>query len=59
MRAPDALAKQTQNPVSSVIMPLTSQPAADGPRINGLADIVATAFSSPQRLGAFTVGAND
>ncbi len=35
------------NIVLRVIMPLTSQPGGDGGRINGLGDIVATAFLSP------------
>lgn len=95
----DALAKQTQNPVSSlisvplqgnwdfglgdrdatgtllniqpvmpfgiskstniilrIIMPLTSQPGPDGVRINGLSDIVATAFFSPAKSGRITWG---
>jgi hypothetical protein len=95
----DALAKQTQNPVSSlisvplqgnwdfglgdrdatgtvlniqpvmpfgisrnsnvilrVIMPLTSQPGSDGVRVNGLSDIVATAFFSPARSGRIIWG---
>ena len=35
------------NIILRVIMPLSSQPGADGMRVNGLADIVATAFFSP------------
>ena len=95
----DALAKQTQNPVSSlisvplqgnwdfglgdneatgtllniqpvmpfgitpstnvilrVIMPLASQPGPEGARINGLGDIVATAFFSPAESGRIIWG---
>ena len=44
------------NVILRVIMPLTSQPAPDGTRINGLGDIVATAFFSPQRLGRIIWG---
>ena len=96
----DALAKQTQNPVSSlisfplqgnwdfglgdrdatgtllniqpvvpfgvsdntniilrVIVPMTSQPGSDGTRVNGLGDIVMTAFFSPARPGKLIWGA--
>jgi hypothetical protein len=98
-QSPDELAKQTQNPVASlisvplqgnwdfgigdrdavgtllnfqpvmpfgvtpstnvifrVIMPLTSQPGFDDTRINGLGDIVATAFFSPARTGRIIWG---
>ena len=44
------------NIILRVIMPLTSQPGSDGARINGLGDIVATAFLSPQRVGRITWG---
>ena len=37
-------------------MPLTSQPASDGARINGLGDIVATAFFSPVKSGRIIWG---
>jgi hypothetical protein len=45
------------NVILRVIMPLTSQPGSDGVRINGLGDIVATAFFSPARPGRITWGA--
>ena len=38
-------------------MPLVSQPADDGLRINGLSDTVATAFLSPARTGRVIWGA--
>jgi hypothetical protein len=44
------------NIILRVIMPLTSQPGSDGTRINGLADIVATAFVSPAKTGRMTWG---
>ena len=53
---PFAISSNT-NVILRVIMPLTSQPAPDGTRINGLADVVATAFFSPQRLGRIIWGA--
>ena len=99
-QSPDELAKQTQNPVASlisvplqgnwdvgvgdreavgtllnvqpvmpfgiskstnlilrVIMPLTSQPGSADARINGLGDIVATAFFSPAASGRIIWGA--
>jgi hypothetical protein len=40
-----------------VIMPLTSQPGSTGARINGLGDIVATAFFSPAKSGRIIWGA--
>jgi len=45
------------NVILRVIMPLTSQPASDGARINGLGDIVATAFFSPVQSGRIIWGA--
>lgn len=45
------------NIVLRVIMPLTSQPADDGGRVNGLSDIVATAFFSPAQSGRLIWGA--
>jgi hypothetical protein len=45
------------NVILRVIMPLLSQPAPDGTRINGLGDVVATAFFSPQRVGRIIWGA--
>jgi len=43
---PFGVTKST-NVILRVIMPLASQPGPDGPRINGMGDIVATAFFSP------------
>ena len=37
-------------------MPLTSQPGPDGVRINGLGDILTTAFFSPSNSGRITWG---
>ena len=45
------------NVILRVIMPMTSQPASEETRINGLGDIVATAFFSPSRSGAVIWGA--
>jgi hypothetical protein len=39
------------NVILRVIMPVTSQPGSDGSRVNGLGDIVSTAFFSPSRPG--------
>jgi hypothetical protein len=44
------------NLILRVIMPLTSQPADDGTRLNGLGDIVATAFFSPAKSGRIIWG---
>ena len=44
------------NVILRVIMPLTSQPGADGVRVNGLSDIVATAFFSPAAAGRIIWG---
>ena len=44
------------NVILRVIMPLTSQPGPEGMRINGLSDIVATAFFSPSRTGRIIWG---
>lgn len=52
---PFAISKD-MNIILRVIMPLTSQPGSDTARINGLGDIVATAFLSPQRVGRLTWG---
>ena len=38
-------------------MPLTSQPGSDGVRINGMSDILATAFFSPAQSGRLIWGA--
>jgi hypothetical protein len=47
---PFGISEQT-NVILRVIMPLTSQPGADATRINGLGDVVATAFFSPAKSG--------
>jgi hypothetical protein len=52
---PFGISKST-NVILRVIMPLTSQPASGGGRINGLGDIVATAFFSPVKSGRITWG---
>ena len=44
------------NIILRVIMPLASQPASGGARINGLGDIVATAFFSPAKSGRIIWG---
>lgn len=53
---PFGVSKST-NLILRVIMPMTSQPASDGTRINGLGDIVATAFFSPAKSGKLIWGA--
>lgn len=53
---PFAVSSST-NVILRVIMPLTSQPSPDGTRINGLGDIVTTAFFSPQKSGRLIWGA--
>jgi len=45
------------NIILRVIMPLTSQPGPDGVRVNGLGDVVATAFFSPAKSGRIVWGA--
>ena len=45
------------NVILRVIMPLTSQPGSSDARINGLGDIVATAFFSPVQSGRMIWGA--
>jgi hypothetical protein len=45
------------NIILRVIMPLTSQPGADGMRVNGMGDVVATAFFSPANSGRIIWGA--
>ena len=45
------------NVILRVIMPLTSQPGAEAQRINGLGDIVVTAFFSPSGSGRIIWGA--
>jgi hypothetical protein len=44
------------NIIFRVIMPLTSQPSSGSARINGLGDVVATAFFSPAKSGRITWG---
>lgn len=44
------------NVIFRVIMPLTSQPAADGVRINGMGDVLATAFFSPSKTNRIIWG---
>ena len=53
---PFGVSKST-NVILRVIMPLTSQPASGAERINGLGDIVATAFFSPAKSGRIIWGA--
>ncbi len=48
---------KTTNLILRVIMPLTSQPGSSDARINGLGDIVATAFFSPMASGRIIWGA--
>jgi hypothetical protein len=48
---------KSTNVILRVIMPLTSQPASGDARINGLGDIVATAFFSPVKSGRIIWGA--
>ncbi len=45
------------NLILRVIMPMTSQPGPGDARINGLGDVVATAFFSPQKSGSIIWGA--
>jgi hypothetical protein len=52
---PFALTKST-NVILRVIMPLISQPGEDGERMNGLGDIVTTAFLSPANTGRIIWG---
>ena len=47
---PFSLNKST-NLILRVIMPMLSQPTPDGTRINGLGDVVMTAFFSPKKTG--------
>ena len=54
--APFSLVKEW-NVILRVIMPLVSQPADAGPRINGMGDTIATAFLSPARTGRIIWGA--
>ena len=52
---PFGISKST-NIILRVIMPLTSQPGSGDERINGLGDIVATAFFSPAKSGRIIWG---
>jgi hypothetical protein len=52
---PFAISSST-NVILRVIMPLTSQPGADGLRINGMGDTVVSAFFSPSKVGRVTWG---
>jgi len=52
---PFGISKST-NVILRVIMPLTSQPGANDTRINGMGDIVATAFFSPANSGPIIWG---
>jgi hypothetical protein len=52
---PFALTKST-NVILRVIMPLISQPEENGERVNGLGDVVTTAFLSPANAGRIVWG---
>ena len=52
---PFGVSKST-NLILRVIMPLASQPGPDGVRVNGLGDVLATAFFSPARSGRIVWG---
>lgn len=52
---PFGISKST-NLIFRVIMPLTSQPGSDGTRVNGVGDVVTTAFFSPARSGRIIWG---
>jgi hypothetical protein len=54
--APFSLVKDW-NVILRVVMPLVSQPADAGPRINGMGDTIATAFLAPARTGRIIWGA--
>jgi hypothetical protein len=47
---------RSMNVILRVIMPLMSQPGPEAMRVNGLGDIVATAFFSPTRTGRLIWG---
>ena len=53
---PFAVSSST-NVILRVIMPMASQPGPDGTRLNGLGDLVTTAFFSPQNSGRLIWGA--
>jgi hypothetical protein len=52
---PFSLNKST-NVILRVIVPMLSQPASDGTRINGLGDVVMTPFVSPKKTGKIVWG---
>jgi hypothetical protein len=52
---PFAVSSST-NLILRVIMPLASQPGPEGVRVNGLGDVLATAFFSPVRSGRIVWG---
>ena len=52
---PFAITRST-NVILRIIMPLASQPGADGGRVNGLGDVVTTAFFSPANSGRIIWG---
>jgi hypothetical protein len=52
---PFGISKDT-NLILRVILPLTSQPASDGTRVNGLGDVLTTAFFSPIKSGRIIWG---
>src|SRR6185369_1764721 len=52
---PFGVSKST-NLILRVIMPLTSQPGSEDARINGMGDVVATAFFSPAKAGRIIWG---
>ena len=53
---PIAISRST-NLILRVILPLASQPGSGDARVNGLGDVVMTAFFSPAKSGRFTWGA--
>ena len=50
---PFAISPST-NVILRVIMPLASQPGTDGVRVNGLGDVLTTAFFSPRMPGGLS-----
>ena len=53
---PFAISRST-NLILRVILPLASQPGSGDARVNGVGDVVMTAFFSPAKTGRFTWGA--
>jgi hypothetical protein len=53
---PFGISKST-NIILRAIMPFTSQPGTDSMRVNGMGDVVATAFFSPAKSGRIIWGA--